>query len=254
MTDQLDHSPIISEVFGDAAGKMELFHKKLEDEGLIRGLIGPRDGDIIWERHILNSAALVPFIKEMLPDPETDRQVTIGDVGTGGGFPGIVLASCFPAVSFDLIEPMERRCEWLAEMVDMLQLTNATVVRARTEELISKKKEFSRTSGGHVDSSRANAGRRGRKPGSRQAQSEHFNGYDIVTCRAVAPMTKLAGMTLPLLKKSGRLIALKGKSAAAELEKARKELKKNGAVSTRVCQAPVAPQLEPTHVVIVQVR
>ena len=64
VNDELDGSPILEEVLGDALGKLKVFHVKLAAEGEPRGLIGPRDVGIIWERHILNSAAIVPFIRE----------------------------------------------------------------------------------------------------------------------------------------------------------------------------------------------
>ena len=64
VTDELDDSPMLEEVLGDALGKLRVFHAKLAEEGEPRGLIGPRDVGIIWERHILNSAAIVPFVKE----------------------------------------------------------------------------------------------------------------------------------------------------------------------------------------------
>lgn len=63
MTDQLQGSPVLAEVLGDALPKLERFHAKIAEEGEPRGLIGPRDVDIIWERHILNSAAIVPYVR-----------------------------------------------------------------------------------------------------------------------------------------------------------------------------------------------
>ena len=71
-----------------------------------RGLIGPRDVDIIWERHILNSAAIVPYVREAT---DGARFRTVADVGSGGGFPGLVTAVLLAGVQFTLIEPMERR-------------------------------------------------------------------------------------------------------------------------------------------------
>lgn len=65
VTDELDNSPILEEVLGDALVKLRIFHDKLAQEGEPRGLIGPRDVGIIWERHILNSAAIVPlYVKQ----------------------------------------------------------------------------------------------------------------------------------------------------------------------------------------------
>lgn len=219
MADELNGSPILKEVLGDALPKLEVFHAKLEQEGEPRGLIGPRDVDIIWERHILNSAAIVPFIREA-----TDgmRFKTVADVGSGGGFPGIVAAACLPDHEFTLIEPMERRIEWLKECVDEMELGNVSIVRARSEEVIAALRKD-----------------RGMHP------------YAVVTCRAVAPMTKLSGWTLPLLKPQGRLVALKGRSAQAEIDKASKMIAKYKGVRPRVVEAPVGPGLEPTHVVLV---
>ena len=336
MADQFDNSPLIKSIFRDSSERMEFFHKKLESEGVLRGIIGPRDVDILWERHIFNSAALLPYIKTAAGQVSKKRgsgsKAVVGDIGSGGGFPGIVLASTLPDISFFLIEPMERRCEWLSGVIDELDLVNAQVVRARTEELISYKKAVNGVSGAQYRGDRKqkrNPGRRlkrngknsynrnqdfvgnlkpvhnheavfkqelawgqepvwDRKPApdrelawnqgpariqkpdrSREAASEqdngssfdsfkrenpHFMGFDIVTCRAVAPMSKLSGMALPLLKRHGELIALKGKSAQSELNKAEKELKKNYAVSWKVEEAPVAEGLEPTHVVTVVVR
>lgn len=81
VTDELDNSPILEEVLGDALVKLRIFHDKLAQEGEPRGLIGPRDVSIIWERHILNSAAIVPFVREAT----VRRQFkTVADIGSGG--------------------------------------------------------------------------------------------------------------------------------------------------------------------------
>lgn len=219
MADELNGSPTLKEVLGDALPMLEVFHTKLEQEGEPRGLIGPRDVDIVWERHILNSAAIVPFIREA-----TDgmRFKTVADVGSGGGFPGIVAAACLPDHEFTLIEPMERRVEWLAECVNDMGLENVTILRARSEDVITS---------------------------LRKDHSKH--PYAVVTCRAVAPMTKLSGWTLPLLKPQGRLVALKGRSAQAEIDKAAKMIARFKGAHPRVVEAPVGPGLEPTHVVLV---
>ena len=133
VNDELDGSPILEEVLGDALGKLKVFHVKLAAEGEPRGLIGPRDVGIIWERHILNSAAIVPFIREAT----AKRQFkTVADIGSGGGFPGIVAAACLPDRQFTLVEPMERRIEWLHECVDEMGLDNVSIVRSRANAVI----------------------------------------------------------------------------------------------------------------------
>lgn len=296
VTDELDGSPVVRELLGNAFEPLALFHAKLMAEGEPRGLIGPRDVPIVWERHILNSAAIVPFVRDAVADADSVHR-TIADIGSGGGFPGLVVAACLPDCAVTLIEPMERRVEWLAECVELMGLTNVTVRRARAEELIAALKQRSaggsgKKSGG-TGSRRRRGGRgavqRGRggvqaaavadasgklAGASRELGSESVNENDslhgtgavaagvgvaperftVVTCRAVAPMTKLSGWTLPLLAPGGRLVALKGRSAQAEIEKAAKEISKAHGMNPRVVEAPVGPGLEPTHVVLVDKR
>lgn len=106
------------------------------------------------------------------------------DVGSGAGLPGIPLALARPDLTVTLLEPLARRVTFLDECVDALRLANVTVVRGRAEE-------------GPVVRS--------------------LGGADVVTARAVAPLEKLAGWCLPLLRPGGQLLALKGSSAAEEL-------------------------------------
>ncbi len=217
VSDPLEDSPVLEQVLGDALPAMRMFHVKLSQEGVLRGLIGPREVGRIWERHILNSAALVPFIERFARKSRIDS-LRIADVGSGAGFPGIVLAAMLPHDYFTLIEPMERRVDWLNEVIDELGLKNARVQRDRAEQL----------------------------HGSEQ--------FDIVTCRAVASMTKLTPWVMPLVHRGGELIALKGRSAQAEIDKAGKILRRYHAVNPRVFEAPVGQGLEPTHVVTVEKR
>lgn len=261
VTDELDDSPILEEVLGDALDKLRVFHAKLAEEGEPRGLIGPRDVGIIWERHILNSAAIVPFVRESTANKQFK---TVADIGSGGGFPGIVAAACLPDHQFTLVEPMERRIEWLNECVADMELENVTVVRARANEMIEAIVGASGTQGGNRGNGNARNGRNGK--GGRNSRGAVARGpvldldgkpiqarhpFAVVTCRAVAPMTKLSGWTLPLLERGGCLVALKGKSAQEEIEKASKEIAKCGGVRPRVVNAEVGPGLESTHVLMV---
>ncbi|TCD54291.1 16S rRNA (guanine(527)-N(7))-methyltransferase RsmG [Alloscardovia theropitheci] len=228
MTDVLSSSPIPEQVLGESYEKLALFHEKLEREGELRGIIGPRDVDIIWERHILNSAALVPFIKKEINSLEILKPI-IGDIGSGGGFPGIIIGTCLSDIDVYLVEPMERRIEWLNEVVAELNLTNVHVIRARAQEVIPGKESND----------------------VKRFLPKNYRGFDIVTCRAVAPMTKLTGMVFPLITSGGKLVALKGRSVDTELEKAAKEMKKYHAVSPHIFDAPVAQGLESTRVLVV---
>lgn len=101
------------------------FAAMLADQGETRGLIGPRELERLWERHILNSAAVVPFL----------GPGRIVDVGSGAGLPGIVIAAMVPDREVVLVEPMERRVAWLEEVASEIGLDNVTVKRARAEEI-----------------------------------------------------------------------------------------------------------------------
>ena len=113
------------EYFGDSFVVVEKFAERLRSEGELRGLIGPREVPRIWDRHILNSAAVVPFLP---------RTGLIADVGSGAGLPGVVIAAMRPEATVYLIEPMERRCAWLTEIAEDLSLPNIEVKRGRAEE------------------------------------------------------------------------------------------------------------------------
>lgn len=240
--DELEGSPLLERMLGPAMPQLETFHDKLMAEGVERGIIGPRDQPILWERHILNSAAVVPFIRKSLAKKQFK---TVADIGSGGGFPGLVAAALLPEASFTLVEPMERRVEWLDECVEQMGLNNVTVVRARSEEAIGALKRHGTLKGPAPKSTLA--------VDAATLEAIH-HPFAVVTCRAVAPLTKLAGWTLPLLVPGGQLIALKGKSAQAEIEKAAKEIAHQGGMNPRVIEAPVAGGLTPTYVVVVTKR
>ena len=124
-SDPLNESDTVRDYFGDSFSRVRDFAHLLAVEGETRGLLGPREYDRLWERHILNSAAVVPF----LPPG------TVADVGSGAGLPGVVIAAMSPARAVILIEPMERRVAWLQDVSAALALDNIEVVRGRAEEL-----------------------------------------------------------------------------------------------------------------------
>ncbi|MGY6657102.1 16S rRNA (guanine(527)-N(7))-methyltransferase RsmG [Amycolatopsis sp. TRM77291] len=113
-----------SEVFGDRVEQAVGYVELLERHGVERGLIGPREVDRLWERHVLNSAV----IGERIPDG-----ARVVDVGSGAGLPGVPLAISRSDLDIVLLEPMARRVDWLAEVAEKLELP-ITVVRGRAEE------------------------------------------------------------------------------------------------------------------------
>lgn len=203
MDDAQQDRAALADYFGAAFERLDRFQHELTVQGEVRGLIGPREIGRIWDRHILNSAALVQFLP---------ASGTIVDIGSGAGLPGLVIAAMRPEADVVLIEPMERRCTWLAEMVETLDLSNVEVKRGRAEE--------------YHDAFEA----------------------DVVTSRAVAALDKLSRWSLPLLAQGGELVILKGRSVEAELEPARKVFKKFRMSEPEILQAMTIPGAEGTTV------
>ncbi|MBL0887353.1 16S rRNA (guanine(527)-N(7))-methyltransferase RsmG [Myceligenerans sp. I2] len=121
----LGRSNAVREYFGDRYDTVHRYAQMLLDQGELRGLIGPREMPRLWERHILNSAAVVPYLAEAR---------SVADVGSGAGLPGVVVAIMRPDAEVLLVEPMERRTTWLLEVVEELELSNVVVKRGRAEE------------------------------------------------------------------------------------------------------------------------
>jgi 16S rRNA (guanine527-N7)-methyltransferase len=141
----------------------------------------------------------------------------MADVGSGAGLPGVVLAIVRPDLVVTLVEPMQRRTDFLTEVSAELGLSNVSVRRARAEELADEL------------------------------------AVDVVTARAVAPLERLARWTLPLLSKGGLLLALKGKTAADELTRAIPALRRMGAASWRIGEYGSGIVNPPTRVTIIEV-
>lgn len=211
MSAELEAEPAeAAPLFGDRIELARRFASNLAEHGEERGLIGPQEPPRLWNRHILNSAIAAPLF------PAGSR---VGDVGSGGGLPGIVLAIARPDIEWVLIEPMERRVAWLEEQVADLGLENVAIERARAEE----------------------AGR--------------YEGIlDAVTARAVSALRTLIPWTAPLARDGGELILLKGQSVDAEIEKAAKVIRKHKLSDVRVEVIGEGVIAEPTRVFRALVR
>lgn len=117
-------------VFSHALPQAEQYARLLARDGVVRGLIGPREVPRLWDRHLLNCALLADAI---------ESDVEVCDIGSGAGLPGIVLALCRPDLRVTLVEPLLRRTTFLHEAVAQLGLHNIEVVRGRAEELHGKR-------------------------------------------------------------------------------------------------------------------
>ncbi|MEY3614709.1 MAG: rRNA ((527)-N(7))-methyltransferase RsmG [Actinomycetota bacterium] len=173
-----------SAIFGERIEIARAYTKRLAEDSETFGLLGPRELPRIWSRHVINSALLA----ELVPD-----DVLVADVGSGAGLPGIPMAIAKPKAHFTLIEPMERRANWLSTVLADLGITNVEVIRARAEDV-------------------------------------QRTDYDIVTARAVAALDKLLKMLTPLTRGSRlrTVLALKGSRAPEEIADAKPRLGRLG--------------------------
>lgn len=189
--------------YPDAAEGLSAYVDLLAGDGVVRGLIGPRETGRLWSRHVANCAVL----EELVP-----AGASVADVGSGAGLPGLPLALVRPDLQVLLVEPLLRRATFLHEAIEALGL------------------------GGRVEVLRGRA-------------EEQKLSVDVVTARAVAPLDRLAGWTLPLARVEGVLLALKGEGAAEEVTSSQAALERVGGGRAEVLSCGVGVIDPPTTVV-----
>ncbi len=169
---EVSRETFISRYFPGQEEAIRAYAEFLTTAGIERGLIGPREGERIWDRHIFNCLP----VTQLLPNG-----ASLFDIGSGAGLPGIVIALARPDLKVTLIEPLERRVEFLNEAVAAIATKGVeiAVIRGRAQDV--KK------------------------------------SADFVTARAVAPMEKLKKISWHMVKPEGSLLAMKGESAATEM-------------------------------------
>ena len=171
--------PVAASLFGDRIELAREYTRELGQRGEELGLIGPLEAERLWSRHVLNCVLPAPLLRPGL----------VGDIGSGAGLPGIVLAIARPDVDFVLVEPMERRVEWLRFESARLGLDNVRVERARAEDAALVER------------------------------------LDQVTARAVSSLAKLIPITAPLARRGGELLFMKGARVAEEVSAASKQIR-----------------------------
>ncbi|MCL2216978.1 MAG: 16S rRNA (guanine(527)-N(7))-methyltransferase RsmG [Defluviitaleaceae bacterium] len=172
----------------------------------LTAITGPADFAV---KHIIDSMTLLPYIKE---------GASLIDIGTGAGFPGLVLCILREDLRVTLLDSRNKRVEFLRQTVEELKLSGVDCIHARAEEW-----------------ARATSTR-----------------YDICTARAVAPMDKLAKYALPLIKPGGLFLAMKGPDVSDELEKAKPALEKKGGTIEKVDTVEIADSLHRSIVVVLK--
>ncbi len=169
--------PVAALLFGSRLAVARQYADDLLRIGAPLGLIGPTEPSRLWSRHLINCALVAPLL----------GSGSVADVGSGAGLPGLVLAIIRPDIAFTLIEPMERRADWLRQEIHRLGLENVEARRARAEDV-------------------------GRA------------AFDQVTARAVSNLAKLIPLTAPLLRPAGELVLMKGARIEEEITAARREI------------------------------
>jgi 16S rRNA (guanine527-N7)-methyltransferase len=180
-----------ADVFGQHLDLARRFTADLGEHGERLGLIGPLEAARLWSRHIINCAVVAPYLL---------LDARVADIGSGAGLPGLVLAIARPDVHMTLIEPMERRTDWLRDESARLGLTNVTVMRARAEE------------------------------------AGAAAPFDQVTARAVSALGKLVPITAPLVRDGGQLIFLKGSRITEEITAASAALRRHRVTDVEVLE------------------
>ena len=160
----------------DILARLQAYGEVLATDGVVRGLIGPREVPRLWDRHLLNCAALAETMQ---------AGETVADIGTGAGLPGLVLALVRDDLKIILVEPLQRRCDFLQEMIARFRLAPRVIIRRGKAHMIAPCRA------------------------------------DVVTSRAVAALETLVGWSFPHLRIGGRLLALNGDRADEELAAAR---------------------------------
>lgn len=204
-TSTLEVEPAVAAtIFGDRLDVVRRYVADLAQHGEELGLIGPLELPRLWTRHVINCGLLAPLL---VPG-------RVGDIGSGAGLPGLVLAAARPDATLVLIEPMERRVDWLTAEADRMGLENVEVVRARAEDV-------------------------------------QLDGWlDQATARAVSALSKLIPLAAPLVKTGGQLLLMKGARVDDEIAAARKVIARHHLIDVEARELGVGLVDETTRVFI----
>jgi 16S rRNA (guanine527-N7)-methyltransferase len=198
--------PAAEALFGDRLPLAEEYARLLVTDGVVRGLVGPREAPRIWDRHLLNCAA----VAELIP-----VAASVIDVGSGAGLPGVALALARPDLQLWLLESKERAALFLTEVVGKLDLEDrVSVVHARAEESL-----------------------------------DLLRPATVVVARALGPLDRVAGWCLPLTTVGGRVLAIKGAAAEAEVAAHTATIRRLGGGQPTIRQCGVGQLDRPTTVV-----
>lgn len=173
---------ILPNLQADALSKLYKYYQILQSESKLYNLTTITEEKDVYIKHFYDSLLLSKVVN-------LDGK-TLADIGTGAGFPGLVLSICFPSLRVVLIEPTLKRCKFLQKVIDELNLTNVEVINERAEKLDKKYRET----------------------------------FDYTTARAVSALPILLELLTPFTKTKGQVIAMKGSNALCELADSQKAI------------------------------
>ena len=180
-------------------GKMSALQLLVLESNKVMNLTAITKDEDFALKHFIDSLTLLPYLEDAN---------SLCDIGSGAGFPGLVLAIMKENISFTLIDSIKKRALFLEKAISTLELKNVRCLHMRAEDCNLE--------------------------------------FDIVTARAVAPLKKLAKWGLPLVKSGGKLLAMKGFDVSEELPKAEAEIKKQGGIITKTDRIEISPGLKRT--------
>ena len=194
----------------DAAAKLARYGEMLIEQNKVMNLTAITDPDQVASLHMLDSAALLRYVNL--------KDKSLIDVGTGAGFPGLVLKILEPSLKLTLLDGLQKRLNWLGQVCEELGLENVTLLHGRAEE--------------------------------ESLKSAHRDKYDFASARAVAAMNVLTEMCLPYVKVGGRFLAMKSVESEEELAQAAHAIKLLGG-RVRQTEDYLVPHTDVTHRLVV---
>lgn len=189
-----------------AAQRLARYGELLLEQNQVMNLTAITDPDQVASLHMLDSAAILRYVNLM------DK--TLIDVGTGAGFPGLVLKILEPSLKLTLLDGLQKRLSWLERVCGELELDNVTFLHGRAEE--------------------------------ESLKPAHRDKYDFATARAVAAMNVLTELCLPYVKVGGSFLAMKSVESGEELEQAAHAIKLLGG-RVRQQEDYLVPHTDVTH-------
>lgn len=183
-----------------------------------------KDPDAAWERHALDALSLLGVLADAEPSGE---RLSIADVGTGGGVPGMILAIAMPHADITLIDATAKKTAFLEAAALELGLTNVAVINGRAEDLGAFKTKPGKTIPGKTKSGKDTPGR-----------GPLRDAFDVVVARAVSRVAIAAELCVPLARERGLVILVKGEKAVQELAEAKQALYELHTVPLGVIETP----------------